>query len=48
MIAKVHPAPDGGPEQDQGEVGEQQQRGMHRRILWSAVRLPKHMGGGPA
>jgi hypothetical protein len=29
----VHPAPDAGAEQDQGEIGEQQQGGIHCRIV---------------
>ena len=33
--------PDGGAEQDQGKVGDEEQRGMHRGILWPAGRLPK-------
>jgi hypothetical protein len=30
MIAQMHPAPDGRTKKDQGEIGEQEQGGIHR------------------
>jgi hypothetical protein len=49
MIAQMHPAPDGGAEQNQGKIGEQQKGRVHCGILgeaadptllWIATRQP--------
>ena len=41
MVAEVHPAPDRRAEQDQREIGNEKQRGGHRRILGHSGRRPK-------
>ena len=39
MIAEVHPATNGNPKQDQGEIRQQEQSSLHGAILASAPAL---------